>query len=514
MSAAFPRACLIAGLGVSLATPGESAPQTLRARVLAHVEQRQPELLREYAGLLALPNVASDDDGIRRNAAHVVRMLEKRGVAARLLDGRGGPPVVYGELSVGAPRTVVLYAHYDGQPVEPERWTSPPWTPVLRDGPLRPGARTLDLGSLRGPLDGEWRIFARSASDDKAPILAIAAALDALQAIGARASVNLKLFFEGEEEAGSPHLASVLAANRELLRADAWLLCDGPVHQSRRMQVVFGARGVTDVEVTAYGPARSVHSGHYGNWAPNPALALAHLLAGLRDPDGRIAVAGFYDDVRAPTPAERAALAAVPDVDADIRRDLALAASEAGGARLVERIMLPALNLRGLQSGAVGTKAQNAIPTEARASIDFRLVPDQTPQKVRERVEAHLRAQGWSIVHAEPTLDERRATPNLVRLDWGAGYPAARTPLELPFSRRLLSVVGEDTEEPVIAMPTLGGSVPMLLFIETFRVPVVILPIVNHDNAQHAPDENLRLQNLWDGIATFATVISGLGADW
>jgi tRNA modification GTPase TrmE len=378
---------------------------------------RQLELLREYVELLALPNVASDEAGIRRNAAHIVRMLERRGVAARLLDGEGGPPLVYGELSVGAPRTVVFYVHYDGQPVEPERWTSPPWTPVLRDGPLRPGAKTLDLGSLKGPLDGEWRIFARSASDDKAPILAILAALDALKAVGARPSVNLKLLFEGEEEAGSPHLAAVLAKNRELLKADAWLLCDGPVHQSRRMQVVFGVRGVTDVEITVYGPARAVHSGHYGNWVPNPAVALAHLVAGLRDPDGRIAVPGFYDDVQPPTRAERAALAAVPDADAAIRQDLALQATEASGARLVERLMLPALNVRGLQSGAVGARAQNAIPTEARASIDFRLVPDQTPEKVRERVEAHLRAQGWSIVHSEPSLDARRATPNLVRLD-------------------------------------------------------------------------------------------------
>lgn len=514
MSTRIVAASLIAVLGGSFVGPAEAASPTLRARVLAHVRDRQPELLREFVELLALPNVASDSDGITRNAAHIVRMLQKRGVAARLLDGQGGPPAVYGELHVGAPKTVVLYAHYDGQPVEPERWTSPPWTPVLRDGPLGPTARTLDLASLRGPLDAEWRIYARSASDDKAPILAIAAALDALAATGARPSVNLKLFFEGEEEAGSPHLAKVLAANRELLRADAWLLCDGPVHQSRRMQVVFGARGVTDVEITVYGPLRSVHSGHYGNWVPNPAVALAHLVSGLRDPDGRITIAGFYDDVRPVTQAERAALAAVPDVDAAIREDLAIAASEAGGARLVERIMLPALNLRGLQSGAVGAQAQNAIPTEARASIDFRLVPEQTPQKVRDRFEAHLRAQGWSIVHAEPTPDERRATPNLVRLDWSGGYPAARTALELPFSRRLLSVVGEDTEEPVIALPTLGGSVPMLLFIETFRVPVVILPIANHDNAQHAPDENLRLQNLWDGIATFATVIAGLGSDW
>ena len=177
--------------------------------------------------------------------------------------------------------------------------------------------------------------------------------------------------------------------------------------------------------------------------------------------------------------------------------------------------MLPALNLRGLQSGAVGAKAQNAIPTEARASIDFRLVPDQTPQKVRERVEAHLRAQGWSIVHAEPTLDERRATPNLVRLDWGAGYPAARTALELPFSRRLLGgrrrrLAGARDR----AADARAAACRCYSSSRRSGSPVVILPIVNHDNAQHAPDENLRLQNLWDGIATFAAVISGLGADW
>ena len=514
MTAALVRVSLLAILGALVASPLEASPPSLRAQVLAHVRERQPELLREFAGLLALPNLASDAQGIRRNAEHIVSMLEKRGVATRLLDGEGGPPVVYGELQAGAPKTVVVYAHYDGQPVEPERWASPPWTPVLRDGPLRKDARAIDLGSLVGPLDPEWRIFARSASDDKAPILAIVAALDALRAVGARPSVNLKLFFEGEEEAGSPHLGQVLARNRELLRADAWLLCDGPVHQSRRQQVVFGVRGVTDVEITVYGPARAVHSGHYGNWAPNPAVALSHLVAGLRDRDGRITIAGFYDDVRALTPSERAALAAVPDVDVAMREELALARSEASGARLVERLTLPALNLRGLRSGAVGANAQNAIPTEARASIDFRLVPDQTPPKVRERFEAHLRRQGWSIIHVEPTPAERRSMSNLVRLDWSGGYPAGRTALELPFSRRLLAVVGEDTPEPVIALPTLGGSVPMHLFASTFGVPVVGLPIANHDNSQHAPDENLRLQNLWDAIATFAVVIAGLGDGW
>ena len=508
-TAACPLTLLLA-LGVS----GPAAAAPLRQTVLGYVRAHEVELVREYADFLALPNLASDGPGIRRNADAIVRLLARRGVQARLLDGQGGPPVVYAELGSGAAKTIVVYAHYDGQPVEPERWASPPWTPVLRDGPLRPGSRTLELGSLTSPLDPEWRIFARSASDDKAPILALAAALDAMKAEGAKPAVDLKLFFEGEEEKGSPHLAAVLAANKDLLRADAWLLCDGPVHQSRRPQIVFGARGITDVEITLYGPSRAIHSGHYGNWAPNPAAALAELVAGLRDADGRITIAGFYDDVRPVTAAERVALAAVPDVDEGLRQDLSLAATEAAGARLVERLMLPALNLRGLASGAVGAKAQNAIPVDARASIDFRLVPDQTPEKVRERFEAHLRAKGWNVVHSEPTLEKRRATPRLVRLEWGPGYAAGRTPLDLPFSRRLLAVVGEGLPEPVIALPTLGGSVPMRVFSDTFGVPVVLLPIVNHDNSQHAADENLRLQNLWDGIATFAAVATGLGEGW
>jgi acetylornithine deacetylase/succinyl-diaminopimelate desuccinylase-like protein len=305
----------------------------------------------------------------------------------------------------------------------------------------------------------------------------------------------------------------VLAKNRELLRADAWLLCDGPVHQSRRPQVVFGARGVTDVEITLYGPSRAVHSGHYGNWAPNPAVALAQLVAGLRDDDGRIKIAGFYDDVRPVTPAERAALAAVPDVDAALRQELLARGDRSRGARLVERIMLPALNLRGLASGAVGAKAQNAIPVDARASIDFRLVPDQTPEKVRERFEAHLRAQALERDPRRADARERRSTPSSSGSS-GARATAGRTPLDLPFSKRLLAVVSEGLPEPVIALPTLGGSVPMQVFIETFRVPVVLLPIANHDNSQHAADENLRLRNLWDGIATFAVVISDLGSDW
>jgi len=365
--------------------------------------------------------------------------MRARGLRARLLDGRGGPPAIYGELvAPGARRTVLIYAHYDGQPVDAKAWASPPWTPVLRDRPVEEGGREIPLDALPSPVPGEWRLYARSAGDDKAPIIGVLAALDALKAAGRSPTVNLKLFFEGEEEAGSPHMADVLEANREALGADLWLLCDGPVHQSRRMQVFFGARGETDVEITVYGPLRALHSGHYGNWAPNPALVLARLVAGLRDEDGRVLVPGFYDDVRPPTDVERQAAAAVPDVEAALRHDMALAVTEAGGARLPERILLPALNVRGLESGHVGAAATNSIPTEARASIDIRLVPDQTPASVRAKIEAHLSAQGYTVIHEAPDIETRRTRSRLVRLAWGGGYPAARTPMDLPPSRAVV----------------------------------------------------------------------------
>jgi acetylornithine deacetylase/succinyl-diaminopimelate desuccinylase-like protein len=494
------------------AFPGPAVPtDPVRAWRRAH----EGAVLREFAQLLSIPNLASDGPNIARNAEHIAGMMRARGLRARLLDGRGGPPAVYGELvAPGARRTVLIYAHYDGQPVDAKAWASPPWTPVLRDRPVEEGGREISLDALPSPVPGEWRLYARSAGDDKAPIIGVLAALDALKAAGRAPSVNLKLFFEGEEEAGSPHMADVLEANREALGADLWLLCDGPVHQSRRMQVFFGARGETDVEITVYGPRRALHSGHYGNWAPNPALVLARLVAGLRDEDGRVLVPGFYDDVRPPTNVEREAAAAVPDVEAALRHDMALAVTEAGGARLPERILLPALNVRGLESGHVGAAATNAIPTEARASIDIRLVPDQTPESVRAKIEAHLRAQGYTVIHDAPDIETRRTRPRLVRLAWGGGYPAARTPMDLPPSRAVVAVLEQALGAPVVRMPTLGGSVPMRLFQDKTGSTVIGLPIANHDDNQHAANENLRLQNLWDGIEAYAAILTGLDEAW
>ncbi|MEJ7812181.1 MAG: M20/M25/M40 family metallo-hydrolase [Gemmatimonadaceae bacterium] len=498
--------------------PGNDA-RAVRDRVRAYRVAHEGAIVRELAALLAIPNIARDSANIRRNADTLVAMLRGRGVEARTLESPGGAPAVYGELRTpGATRTLVLYAHYDGQPVDTTQWASPPWRPTLRDGPLEEGGRVVEMpaaGSAPGSAFGpEWRLYARSASDDKAPIVAMLAALDALRDARLRPTVNLKFFLEGEEEAGSPHLRDMLTRHAALLAADAWIFCDGPVHQSRKMQVVFGVRGTMDLEITTYGPGRALHSGHYGNWAPNPGALMANLLASLRDDDGRILIPGFYDDVRPLAAAERRALDNVPDSDGELRRSLALGGTEATDARLLERLNLPALNIRGIQMGQVGAQASNTINTRARASIDFRLVPDETPARIRELVEAHVRARGYHIVHDEPNADTLRAHRRVARLDWGDGYPGVRADMELPISRAVVRLLDAAAGTPVIRVPTLGGSLPIYVFQEVLRTPLVIVPIVNHDNNQHAANENLRMQNLWDGIETIAVLVAGLGPAW
>ncbi|MDQ6887137.1 MAG: M20/M25/M40 family metallo-hydrolase [Gemmatimonadota bacterium] len=475
----------------------------------------ESQILRELTQLLSIPNLASDRANILRNAERIRTMLTERGVRARLLESDSGPPAVYGELSTeGATRTIVFYAHFDGQPVDRSQWLTPPWSPTLRDATIEAGGQEAKLPAQGDTVSGEARLYSRSASDDKAPIEAMLAALDALRSAGRQPDVNLKFFFDGEEEAGSPHLRAMLDRYAEQLVADAWIFCDGPVHQSRLQQVVFGVRGTLDLEMTVYGPLRALHDGHYGNWVPNPNAMLANLLASMRDSDGRIRIAGFGADVRRGTPAERAAIARIPAVERELKLSLGLAWSEGAGESLVTTLMRPALNIRGVEGGHVGALAANAIPTLARASVDFRLVPDQTPDGVRALVEKHLKKMGYFVVHADPDLQTRTDHARIVRLDWGAGYPGIRTPLELPVSRAVVRTIEDAVEGQLVVMPMLGGSLPMYVFKDMLNVPLIVVPIVNHDNNQHAANENLRLQNLWDGIEVYAALMAGLGARW
>jgi acetylornithine deacetylase/succinyl-diaminopimelate desuccinylase-like protein len=501
----------------ALSGPARSqSVDTARFRHVLREYRRTHEvpIARELMELLAIPNLASDRADIRRNAEQLRGMLERRGMKSEWLEVEGSPPAVYGELlTPGATRTVVFYAHYDGQPVDTAKWTGRPWTPVLRDRALTLGGQVVSLPA-DGPLDPEWRIYARSASDDKAPIVAMLAALDALRASGTAPSVNLKFFLEGEEEAGSDHLGAMLRQHRDRLQADLWIFGDGPVHQSRRPQVVFGVRGVLGASLTIYGPARPLHSGHYGNWAPNPNAMMVRLLASLRDEEGKITIPGFYDHVRPLSTVERKALASIPPVEQELAGELRLGRTEGAPASLAERISQPALNISGLAGGRAGQGGANVIGAVSEAYLDFRLVPDQTVDEVERLVEAEIRAHGYFIVRTDPDSTTLRAHPKVIKVAWGAGYPAVRTALDRPATQALLRVADQAVGGTIIRVPTLGGSLPLYHFQQVLGAPLVIVPIVNHDNNQHAENENLRLQNLWDGMELYAWLVARLGTEW
>jgi acetylornithine deacetylase/succinyl-diaminopimelate desuccinylase-like protein len=497
------------------ATGGAPAGRAVRDKVRAYRSAHEDAILREFVDLLAIPNVAADPPNVRRSAEAIVRMMASRGIEGRLLEADGAAPAVYGEVKTpGARKTLIAYAHYDGQPVDPSEWRGAPFKPVLRDGPLGPNSRDVPLPRPGERANPEHRLFARGASDDKGGVVAILDALAALKATGLAPSVNVKLFFEGEEEQGSPHLAAILAKHAALLKADGLLFIDGPAYPNGSPVLSLGVRGVQVLELTTYGPDRSLHSGHYGNWVPNAIVELTHLVDSMRDTDGTIRIDGFGATVRPPSPGERALLSRAPNVDALLKADLAIGASEGHGEPISERVLLPALNLRGFQAGHVGAQAANALPTEARASIDFRLVPDQTPEKVRALVDAHIRAQGFFIVDSEPDRATRAAHQRVVKVDWRpGGYPASRTPVDAPLAQAVVRIL-DDASTGAVVLPTSGGSLPTYVFERALKVPLLFLSGANYDNHQHAANEDIRLQNLWDMIETDATLFAELGRTW
>jgi acetylornithine deacetylase/succinyl-diaminopimelate desuccinylase-like protein len=472
-------------------------------------QQQERAIVDEFFSLLAIPNVARDRENIRRNADFIAEMLRKRGVAAKLLSIEGANPLVFGEIRTpAATRTLVFYAHYDGQPFDLKEWATPPFSPVLRSATLEQDGRPIPLPAVGTRFDPESRIYARSASDDKAPIAAMAAALDAIRAAGLKLRSHVKFVFEGEEEAGSTNLEKILTTHKQLLAGDVWLICDGPVHQSRRPLIDFGARGIVTIDITTYGARRELHSGHYGNWAPNPAMQLARLLASMKDDTGRVLIGGFYDGIVPLTPAEKRALAEAPPVEPLLMRELWLGSTEGAPKTLNELLALPSLNIRGMASSRTGSQASNVIPSTATASLDIRLVKGMDHRQTAARVIDHVRKQGFFITDTEPTADIRMAHPRIAQVRVReTGYNAVRTSMDLPISQEIIRTL-ESAVGPAVKLPTMGGSVPLEMIERATAAPTILIHIANHDNNQHSSNENLRIQNLWDGIELMAALLT------
>jgi acetylornithine deacetylase/succinyl-diaminopimelate desuccinylase-like protein len=473
-------------------TAAPTNPAALAARQWR--QQHERAIMDEFVALLAIPNIASDHANIQRNA--------------ELVSVPGGNPVVFGEIKTpAATRTIVLYAHYDGQPLDPKEWATPPFTPSLRNKQIERDGQVIPLPTAGQRFDPEWRMYARGAADDKAPIIAMMTALDAIRAAGIKTKSNIKFAFEGEEEAGSANLEKTLAANKALFSGDLWLMCDGPVHQTRRQLIAFGARGATRVDVTVYGARGELHSGHYGNWAPNPALLLARLLVSMKDENGHVLVEHFYDQVEPLSDIEKRAIADAPDIDADLMREFWLGSTEGGGKKLTELITLPSLNIRGMASSRIGAQASNVIPATASATMDVRLVKGMDPRITAERVIEHIRKQGFFVVDQEPTREMRLAHPKVAMVVAGRYEAATRTSMDLPISQEVIRVV-ESARGPAVKLPNMGGGLPLTSVERPLGTRTIVIPIGNHDNNQHSYNENLRLQNLWDGIELMAALIT------
>lgn len=470
------------------------------------------QILSDYMELLRIPNVASDIEYIKKNADFLTTAFEKRGASMELLtlpDKPDVPPVIYGEINTpGAERTLIFYVHYDGQPADPKNWTHHPWEPTLYSGSMEQDGKPIAFPGPSESINPEWRIYSRSASDDKVPFPAILATLDALNKSEISLTSNIKFFFDGEEEAGSPNVREYLERYKDKFEGDLWVFLDGPKHQSGRPQVVFGVRGVTGMEITVYGPSRPLHSGHYGGWSPVPGQMLAGLLASMKNETGEILIEGFNDSTAPITEADREAFATLPDYDAQIQKELGLSWTEFENRSLIESFMYPTLTIRGLSSGNTGELARNVIPTTATASLGIRLAKGNDPQDMQDKVEAHIREQEYHIVRDTPDTETRLKHRKIAKVTRGGGYPAMRTSIDNPMAQQIVEAIEQAADEEVILYPSYGGTLPIFHFEEVMQAPIVIVPIANHDNNQHAPDENIRIGNIWYGMDIYSSIFT------
>jgi len=441
------------------------------------IDRRLDENLDELSRLCAQPSISAQGIGMQECAELVAEMLRKRGFKTEVMATKGFP-VVYGELAGRSERTLLLYNHYDVQPPEPlELWDSPPFEPTIREG----------------------KMYARGVADNKGHIICRLAAIDALLEADGELPCSVKFVIEGEEETSSPNLHAFVADNTEMLAADGCLWEFGGVNHEGVPVLYAGLRGICYVELSVESASRDSHSGMSGSIFPNAAWRLVWALNSLKGPDERIRLPGFYDDVIPPTARDLEYLALLPDASQDVKRNYGVSQfikGLQGGVELRrEAIFSPTCTICGLTSGYQGPGGKTVLPARASAKVDFRLIPDQHPEKVLQQLRDHLDAEGFDDI----------------KIEYHGGEPPARTDPDDPF----LQMVAETAEEiygvQMLVTPMSGGSGPNYPFIKLLKVPVATAGIGHPDSRGHAPNENIIIDNLVAGIRHTARIMARLG---
>jgi acetylornithine deacetylase/succinyl-diaminopimelate desuccinylase-like protein len=447
--------------------------------VFRHIEEHQQEAIDELIRLCRLPSVSAEGSAIEETAELVSEMLRSLGFRTQILPKAGGHPVVYGELAGAArEKTILFYNHYDVQPAEPlDLWSSPPFEPAVRDD----------------------KLYGRGVCDNKGNIVARLAAIRAFQAVRGQVPLSLKFCIEGDEEIGSPGIEPFVEERRQLLSANACLWEGGGVNWRGQPQITLGVKGLLYVELEAHGANRDVHSS-YATVVPNAAWRLAWALATLKDPQENILIDGFYQQVRPPSPQERAAVEAMSPQEEETARSMGLDGFLKGVRGLdyrLRHLFEPTCNIAGLGSGYRGPGTKTVLPARATAKLDFRLVPDQDPEDVLAKLQRHLRRKGYGDVEVRCLGAER----------------PARTPMDHSF----VSVVCEATrqvygQEPVL-IPSMAGTGPLYPFVKTLALPTTDCGIGYPESRIHAPDENIRLADFLQGAKHIAAVLERFARD-
>ncbi len=449
----------------------------------AHLEGNLSRYLDELAEFLRIPSISSLPEhaaDVKRAADWVAGRLESAGIEGIQILPTQGHPVVYGQwLHAPGKPTIMLYGHFDTQPVDPlELWTHPPFEPVIKGD----------------------RIYARGASDDKGNMLIPILAVEAMLKTRGSLPVNLKFFLEGQEEIGSPQMPDLISSHRDLLACDMVLSADGGQWEENQPALNVGRRGLCALQIDVQSADHDVHSGTYGGTFQNPLHALVQLVASMHGPRGDIAVEGFYEAVRELSDAERSQIAEVPYNEAEFMRELGVKAlyGEAGYSTYERTWVRPTLEVNGIWGGFQGEGIKTVIPSKAHAKITCRLVPDQEPDKIADLISAHVARHAPAGATVQVKKLAGSADPFLIPIDH-PGNQAARVVLKALYGK-----------EPYVVRT--GGTIPVSgLLLKNLGAHMVNFAFGLEDENLHAPDEFFRLSSFKRGLNAYGMILEELG---
>jgi acetylornithine deacetylase/succinyl-diaminopimelate desuccinylase-like protein len=481
--------------------------QLSKEDIISESEKELRASLLTFRNYLSIPNNGNSEADIQANLDWCKEAFESRGFKTQVLKS-GAVPHLFAEGKRDLKKkTILVYMQIDGQPVDSSAWNQEsPYLPALK---MNEGEEweEINWNFLEGPIDPEWKIFARSASDSKGPTMTFLSALDILQKKGISPAVNLKFILDFQEEMSSPELAKVVAENKELFESDGILIMDGTRHFSNLPNLAFGARGIATITLKVFGAKDNLHSGQYGNFAPNPVFTASRLITSMKDETGKVLIPGFYEGVSF-SESDLKAMASVPESLDQIQDELGIAEAEKVGNSYQEAMQFPSLNIRGMRAAWVGKEVRTIIPSEAIIEIDMRTVKETPAERQVELVRKFISDQGFYIIDGEPSDADRKAYSKLISFDYRIGSEPFRAEMESEFGHWLEKGMSLVFGNDYIKTRLTGGSQPMAPFINILGVPAVSVRIPNPDNSIHGPNENIRIGNYLEGIQTCLGILT------